>query len=136
MSTLFYKECANAALITSIGTANGKTLRTLCTSVSISVVLTLCTVAIVILYFTKQKRWVTYLPAWIGIGYGIFFAPLNNHLNYVSEISFLDSGLSKSEWVNHISADARVRMSVIASLTSACIVSANAWISRIESKNP
>ena len=64
----------------------------------------------------------------------MFLAPLSNHFDTVSELSFLESGLSKSEWVNHISADARVRMSVIASLTAAVVVSANAWLSRIESK--
>jgi hypothetical protein len=134
MSTFLYKECASAALITSIATANGKTLRNVCTSVTISAVLGICTVAVLILYLTKQKRWVVNLPIWVGLGYGMFLAPLSNHFDTVSELSFLESGLSKSEWVNHISADARVRMSVIASLTAAVVVSANAWLSRIESK--
>lgn len=75
------------------------------------------------------------MPIWIGIGYGMIFAPLDYHFNNVSELSFLESGMSKSEWINHIASDGRVRMSVIASLSAAVIVSANAWISRIESKN-
>ena len=40
--------------------------------------------------------------------------------------------MSKNEWVNYVSADSRVRLSVIASLTAAFIVSANAWIQRYE----
>lgn len=134
MSTLVFKECASAALATSIGTSNGKTLRGICTSTSISFVLALCIIAIVILYATKQKRWVVNLPVWFGIGYGLLYAPYTLHLDNVSELSFLESGMTKTEWVNHIAADARVRLSVIASLTAATIVSANAWISRYESK--
>ena len=134
MSTLIYKECASAALATSIGTANGQKLRGICTSTAISFVLTLCIVLIVVLYATKQKRWVVNLPIWFGIGYGLLYAPYTLHLDNVSELSFLESGMTKTEWVNHIAADARVRLSVIASLTAATIVSANAWISRYESK--
>ncbi len=135
MSTFFYKECASATLATSIGTANGKTLRNICTATSISAVLILCITAVVILYATNQQKWVVNLPIWVGLGYGFFYAPITNHMNTTSEIAFADSGMSKSEWVNHIASDGRVRLSVIASLTAALIVSANAWIARIESKN-
>ena len=135
MSTLFFKECASATLATSIGTANGKTLRNICTSTSISAVLILCITAVLLLYYTKQERWVVNVPIWIGLGYGFFYAPLSNHMNTTSEIAFADSGMTKSEWINHIASDGRVRLSVMASLTAALIVSANAWLSRLESKN-
>jgi hypothetical protein len=134
-STFILKECASSGLASSIGTANGKTLRTICSSVSISVVVGICTVLVFLFYMTNQKRWIVNMPIWVGIGYGMIFAPLDYHFNNISELSYLDSGMTKSEWINHIASDGRVRMSVIASLSAAVIVSANAWISRIESKN-
>jgi hypothetical protein len=134
-STFILKECASSGLASSIATANGKTLRTICTSVSISAVVGICTVLVFLFYMTNQKRWIVNMPIWVGIGYGMIFAPLDYHFNNISELSYLDSGMTKSEWINHIASDGRVRMSVIASLSAAVIVSANAWISRIESKN-
>ena len=134
-STFILRECASSGLASSIATANGKTLRHICTSVSISVVVGICTLLVILFYLTNQKRWIVNMPIWVGIGYGIIFAPLDYHFNNISELSYLDSGMTKSEWINHIASDGRVRMSVIASLSAAVIVSANAWISRIESKN-
>jgi hypothetical protein len=134
-STFILKECASSGLASSIATSNGKTLRTICTSVSISFVVGVCSLLVILFYLTNQKRWIVNMPIWIGFGYGMIFAPLDYHFNNVSELSFLESGMSKSEWINHIASDSRVRMSVIASLSAAVIVSANAWIARIESKN-
>jgi hypothetical protein len=133
-STFILKECASSGLASSIATSNGKVLRNICTSVSVSVVVGLCILFVVLFYLTNQKRWIVNLPIWVGIGYGMIFAPLDYHFNNVSELSFIESGMSKSEWINHIASDARVRMSVIASLSAAVIVSANAWIARIEQK--
>ena len=119
-------------MATSIGTLNGKSLRSLCTQTGITVILFVCTVAVAILYSLNFARWIVNVPIWIGFFYGLIYSPLSAHFDNVSELAFISSEMSKNEWVNYVSADSRVRLSVIASLTAAFIVSANAWIQRYE----
>jgi len=132
VSTYFYPECSGATLATSLGTVNGKSLRSLCTQTAITVTLAVCTLAVAILYGLNFARWIVNVPIWIGIAYGLIYSPISAHFDNVSELAFISSEMSKNEWVNYVSADSRVRLSVIASLTAAFIVSANAWIQRYE----
>ena len=134
-STFFYPECSGATLATSIGTINGKNLRSLCTQTSMTVLLAVCTLAVVVLYSFDFARWIVNIPIWIGLFGGLIYSPLRSHFDNVSELAFISSEMSKNEWVNYVSADSRVRLSVIASLTAAFIVSANAWMTRIENNN-
>ncbi len=131
-STFFYPECSGSTLATSIGTLNGKSLRSFCTQTAITAILAVCTAATALLYFFKFARWIVNFPIWIGIALGLIYSPLRLHFDNVSEMAFISSEMSKNEWVNYVSADSRVRLSVIASLTAAFIVSANAWIQRYE----
>jgi xanthine/uracil permease len=131
-STFFYPECSGATLATSIGTVNGKSLRSLCTQTSMAFILSACTVAVAILYSFNFARCIVNIPIWIGLFGGLIYSPLRLHFDNVSELAFISSEMSKNEWVNYVSADSRVRLSVIASLTAAFIVSANAWMTRIE----
>lgn len=62
----------------------------------------------------------------------MLWVPLRTQLDNASELAFMASGLSKTEWLNTISADSRTRLTVFASLTAALIVSLNAWITRWE----
>jgi len=134
-STFFYPECSGATLATSIGTANGKSLRSLCTQASMTVILVACTLAVVLLYNFDFARWIVNIPIWIGLFGGLIYSPLRAHFDNVSELAFISSEMTKNEWVNYVSADSRVRLSVIASLTAAFIVSANAWMTRIENNS-
>jgi len=111
---------------------NGKSLRSLCSQTGITVIVAVCTIAVAILYSLKFARWIVNIPLWIGFFYGLIYSPISAHFDNVSELAFLSSEMSKNEWVNYVSADSRVRLSVIASLTAAFIVSANAWIQRYE----
>jgi xanthine/uracil permease len=132
MSTFFYPECSGATIATSIGTVNGKSLRSLCTQTSMTIILSVCTVAVAILYSLNFARFIVNIPVWIGIFFGLIYSPIRAHFDNVSELAYISSEMSKNEWVNYVSADSRVRLSVIASLTAAFIVSANAWIQRYE----
>jgi xanthine/uracil permease len=134
-STFFYPECSGATLATSIGTMNGKYLRSLCTQTSMTVILALSTLAVVVLYSFDFARWIVNIPIWVGLFVGLLYTPLRAHFDNVSELAFISSEMSKNEWVNYVSADSRVRLSVIASLTAAFIVSANAWMTRIENNS-
>lgn len=131
-STFFYPECSGATLATSIGTVNGKSLRSLCTQTSITAILAVCTLAVALLYSFNFARSIVNIPIWIGIVFGLIYSPLRQHFDNVSELAFISSEMSKNEWVNYVSADSRVRLSVVASLSAAIIVSANAWMTRIE----
>lgn len=131
-STFFYPECSGATLATSIGTVNGKSLRSLCTQTSMAFILAVSTVMVVILYNFNFARSIVNIPIWVGLFVGLIYSPLRLHFDNVSELAFISSEMSKNEWVNYVSADSRVRLSVIASLTAAFIVSANTWMTRIE----
>jgi xanthine/uracil permease len=97
-----------------------------------TIILSVCTVAVAILYSLNFARFIVNIPVWIGIFFGLIYSPIRAHFDNVSELAFISSEMSKNEWVNYVSADSRVRLSVIASLTAAFIVSANAWIQRYE----
>jgi len=90
-------------------------------------VLGLCIVITCVFWFLKLANWAKVAPAIFGSIYTLAYLPYRYQMDLANEAAFLTSGLSKSEWISGMGADARTRLSVIASLTAAVIVSLNAW---------
>ena len=127
--------CAVATMAASLGSEGGKVLRTECAKTETFVVLLIAIGLVLTFWAFNFPTWARLLPVWLGAGYGILYVPIRTALDNSSEVAFMASGLTKTEWINTISADSRVRLTVFASLTAALIVSLNAWITRWENSN-
>lgn len=125
-------ECATASFAATLGKDNAAALRSSCGRTDAAIFLLLCISAVAILVAVNGPNWSRLLPVFLGLGYALLYVPLRTAYDNASDMAFKASGLTKSEWLGAIAADQRTRLTVMASLTAAIIVSANAWISRWE----
>ena len=128
-------DCAIAGMASSLGREGGKVLRIECAKTETFLVLIIAIGLVLTFWAFKFPTWARLLPVWLGGGYAVLYVPIRTALDNAGEVAFLASGLTKTEWINTISADSRVRLTVFASLTAALIVSLNAWITRWENSN-
>jgi hypothetical protein len=129
-------DCALATMAASLGKESGSSLRFECAKSETFAVLLIAIGLVLTFWAFNFPTWARLLPVWIGGGYALVYVPFRTRIDNASEAAFLASGLTKTEWLNTISADQRTRLTVFASLTAALIVSLNAWITRWEaSKN-
>jgi len=128
-------DCALATMAASLGKEGGTALRFECAKSETFAALVIAIALVLTFWAFKFPTWARLLPFWIGGGYALLYVPFRTRLDNASEAAFLASGLSKTEWLNIISADQRVRLTVFASLTAAVIVSLNAWITRWEASS-
>lgn len=135
VSALVKPSCALATMASSLATEGGKQLRLDCSYTEIIIVLIVGIICVITFWSFNFPKWVRLLPVWIAGGYSLIWVPLRTQLDNASELAFKASGLSKTEWLNTISADQRTRLTVFASLTAALIVSLNAWITRWDNNN-
>lgn len=135
VSSILKPDCALASMAASLGREGGKQLRIECAKFETFWVLVIATGLVLTFWAFQFPTWARLLPVWIGAGYALVYVPFRTTLDNASEMAFKASGLSKTEWLNTISADSRVRLTVFASLTAAIIVSLNAWITRWEASN-
>jgi hypothetical protein len=135
VSAIVKPDCALASMASSLAKEGGTNLRFECAKTEALFVLILGIILISTFWAFNFPKWVRLLPVWIAGGYTLVWIPIRTRLDNASEAAFLASGLTKTEWLNTISADQRVRLTVFASLTAALIVSLNAWITRWENTN-
>jgi hypothetical protein len=126
MASLFDTKCATAGFA-SLGKGGMEGLKKECSKLDGIFVLGLCIVITCVFWFLKLANWAKVAPAIFGSIYTLAYLPYRYQMDLANEAAFLTSGLSKSEWISGMGADARTRLSVIASLTAAVIVSLNAW---------
>ncbi len=132
MDILVKPGCALASFPASLGIEGATILRQSCgvTETMMSVIVGL--VIYGIFSWIKFPKWARNLPLWILGIYGLIYVPLNVIYENASELAFLNSKMSKSEWISLISNDQRARFSICASLLVALILSGNGWLSRWE----
>ena len=126
MASLFDTKCATAGFA-SLGKAGMDGLKKECSKLDGIFVLGFCIVLTGVFWFLKLANWAKVAPAIFGSVYTLAYLPYRFQMDLANEAAYLTSGLSKSEWISGMGADARTRLSVIASLTAAVIVSLNAW---------
>lgn len=135
VSAIVKPDCALASMASSLAKEGGSSLRFECAKTEALFILIIGIICIATFWAFNFPKWVRLLPAWIAGGYTLVWIPLRTRLDNASEAAFVASGLSKTEWLNTISADQRTRLTVFASLTAALLVSLNAWITRWENSN-
>ena len=133
--SLIKPDCALAPMAASLAKPGAQMLRVECAKTEALAILVIAISLVLIFWSFNFPTWARLLPAWIGGAYAILYLPIRTQLDKASEAAFMASGLTKTEWINTISADQRVRLTVFASLTAAIIVSLNAWITRWEASN-
>ena len=82
----------------------------------------------------KFPKWGKMLPLWISGVYALFYVPLNVLYENASEVAYQASSLTKMDWIGLVTADARTRFSIMASIFAAFVVSLNAWVTRWEQR--
>jgi len=98
-----------------------------CTKLDGVFILLICIAITGVFWFLKLSNWAKVAPAIFGSIYTLAYLPYRFQMDLANEAAFQASSLTKSEWISGMGADARTRLSVIASLTAAVIVSLNAW---------
>lgn len=126
MSILFDTKCATTGFA-SLGVAGLEGLKKSCTKLDGIFILGVCIVITGIFWFLKLSNWAKVAPAIFGTIYTLAYLPYRFKSDLANEAAFAASSLTKSEWISGMGADSRTRLSVMASLTAAVIVSLNAW---------
>jgi hypothetical protein len=127
MASLFDLKCATAGFA-SLGKTGLEGLKKECSKLDGIFILGICIVLTLIFWFLKLSNWAKVAPAIFGSIYTLGYLPYRFQMDLANEAAFAVSGLSKSEWISGMGADSRTRLSVVASLTAAIIVSLNAWL--------
>lgn len=129
MSLLFDTKCAEVGFA-SLGKDGLEGLKASCAKLDGIFVLGVSIALTGIFWLLKLANWAKVAPAIFGVIYTIAYLPYRFKMDIANEFAFKASGLTKSEWISGMGADSRTRLSVIASLTAAVIVSLNAWTTR------
>lgn len=126
MSTLFDTKCATAG-IAALGVTGMEGLKKECTKLDGIFILMICIAFTGVFWFLKLSNWAKVAPAIFASIYTLAYLPYRFKMDLANEAAYAASSLTKSEWISSMGADARTRLSVMASLTAAVIVSLNAW---------
>lgn len=129
MSTIFDTKCAEVGFA-ALGKEGLNGLKARCAKLDGVFVVGICILLTGIFWLLKLANWAKVAPAIFGVIYTVAYLPYRFKMDLANEFAFKASGLTKSEWISGMGADARTRLSVIASLTAAVIVSLNAWTTR------
>lgn len=135
-SALVRPECVIAGFATSLNKAVDKAaeIRMSCAQTDVIIFLLVAGTVISVFYYLNFPRWSKNLSFIVTGAYIAIWIPLKVMFENASHMAQVESGFSRSEWVNLVTADQRVRFTAIISIAAAFIVSGNAWLARLEAK--